>query len=158
MIILKIKYHIKSIFLQLFYKMIYGERFKYGKKFSFRDGFHLMIEKSGKVEIGDNVFFNNECSINAHTGIRIENNCVFGENVKIYDHNHRYNDSDIPIHRQGFKASEIVIEENCWIASNVVILEGVTIGKNCVIGASNVIFQSIPANSVVVNKINQVVR
>ena len=39
------------------------------------------------VKIGDNVFFNNGTSIAAKEKIEIGDNCIFGENVKIYDHN-----------------------------------------------------------------------
>lgn len=49
------------------------------------------------VKIGDNVFFNNGTSIAAKEKIEIGDNCIFGENVKIYDHNHVFKDLQKPI-------------------------------------------------------------
>ena len=83
--------------------------------------------------------------------IIIMNDCILGENVKIYDHNHIYSNSNLPIRKQGFKSEQIIINRNCWIGSNVVILKGVEIGENCIIGAGCVIYRSIPAGSVVVS-------
>ena len=37
--------------------------------------------------IGNHVFFNNDCSINCKDEIIIGNNCILGENVRIYDQN-----------------------------------------------------------------------
>lgn len=112
----------------------------------------MMIGKKGKVVIGDNVFFNNYCSINANESITIGDGTLFGENVRIYDHNHKYKDVTVPIKKQGFTSTPVVIGKHCWIASNVTILKGGHIGDNCVIGAGCVIYKDVPANTVVVNK------
>lgn len=37
---------------------------------------------------------------------------LFGENVKIYDHNHIYKDVSIPIKIQGYTSAPITIEGN----------------------------------------------
>lgn len=106
------------------------------------------MDGNGKVTIGNNVFFNNDCSIVAHNNIIIGNNCIFGENVKIYDHNHRFNRKML-IKSQGFSSAPITIGENCWIANSVIILKGASIGNNCVIGAGCVIDKIIPDNTIV---------
>lgn len=113
-----------------------------------------MIDRQGKVIIGDNVFFNNYCSVNANESITIGDGTLFGENVRIYDHNHKYKDVNVPIKEQGFTSAPVVIGKHCWIASNVTILKGVHIGDNCVIGAGCVIYKDVPANTTVVNKQN----
>lgn len=111
-----------------------------------------MIDKGGEVIIGNHVFFNNYCSVNANERITIGDGTIFGENVRVYDHNHCYRNHDIPIKDQGFTSAPVSIGKHCWIASNVVILKGVTIGDNCVIGAGCVLHKDVPANTVVVNK------
>lgn len=88
----------------------------------------------------------------AYDSITIGNNTIFGENVKVYDHNHQYKDIQTHIYKQGYSYAPISIGSNCWIASNVVILKGVTIGDNCVIGAGCVIYKDIPSDTIVVNK------
>ncbi len=130
-------------------KCQYGDHFQ-SKKFHFREGFHVFIEENAYIYIGANCFFNNYCSITARKSVTIGDNCIFGENVKIYDHNHKYNDLSMPIGKQGFSSKEIVIEDNCWIASNVIILKGVHIGANSVIGAGVIVYKDVPENSVVV--------
>lgn len=155
MIILKIIYHLKALVLKIILKMLHnfgGGKIIFGKNVTFRKGFSLMIDKTGKVIIGNNVFFNNYCSINANEQITIGDGTLFGENVKVYDHNHCYKDVDVPIKEQGFTTAPISIGKHCWIGSNVVILKGVTIGNNCVIGAGCIIYKNVPANTVVVNK------
>jgi acetyltransferase-like isoleucine patch superfamily enzyme len=110
------------------------------------------MEKRSTIKVGDRVFFNNYCTLASRTSITIGDGTLFGENVKIYDHNHCYQDPLIPIKNQGYTSEPIVIGKHCWIASNVTILKGVTIGDNCIIGAGCTIYKDIPNNSIVVNK------
>ena len=84
--------------------------------------------------------------------ISVGEGTIFGENVRLYDHNHVYLNPDIPIKQQGYTSVAICIGKHCWIGSNVTILKGVTIGDNCVIGAGCVIHEDVPANSIVKNK------
>ena len=123
-----------------------------GGEGAFRKHFSINIGKNGRVEIGKGCFFNQYCSLNAHTLIKIGENCLFGENVKVYDHNHGYKDSSRLIKNQEFTTEPIFIGNNCWISSNCIILKGVTIGDNCVIGAGCIIYKDVPSNSVLVNK------
>lgn len=153
MILLKLYFHLKAFFLLFLYKIIYGKSFQFGKKVHFRKGFTLIIEgKEAEVSISDGVFFNNYCSVCAMNKIEIGKNTIFGENVKIYDHNHNYKNTSVPIKDQGFSSEPIIIGENCWIGSNVVILKGVKIGDNAVIGAGCIVFKDVESGSVIVNK------
>ena len=151
MLILKLKFHLKSLFLKWIYRLLYLKKFQFGTRLTFRDGFHLLVEKSGKVIIGNRVFFNNFCSINAMLSVTIDDDCIFGENVKIYDHNHCYQDRSQSISKQGFSTAAIQIGRNCWIGSQVTILKGVTIGDNSIIGAGVVVYQDVPGNSIVLS-------
>lgn len=149
MIILKCYYHIIAIIKKIFYKIIYGKHVKFGKKVTFRKGFSLVIENDATVEISDGCFFNNYCSINAKEKITIGQNCIFGENVKIYDHNHVFKNKNEIIKNQGFKTEKVEIEKNCWIASNVIILKGVKIGENSVVGAGCVVEKNVDSDKIV---------
>ena len=154
MIIYKIIWHINAFFKKIFLKLIYGKSIYFGKRNTFRKRFNLAIDKGGKVKIGDYCFFNNDCSINIQSNLEIGKDCIFGENVKIYDHNHVFKDSNQLIRNQGFKTAPIKIGNNCWICSNVIILKGVKIGDNCVIGAGCVIKENIDSDSIVKCKDN----
>jgi acetyltransferase-like isoleucine patch superfamily enzyme len=68
--------------------------------------------------------------------------------VKIYDHNHRFN-QHIEIKQQGFSNGSVIIGQHCWMGSNVMILKNTVIGDNCVIGAGTVVSGTIPSNSIV---------
>jgi acetyltransferase-like isoleucine patch superfamily enzyme len=118
----------------------------------------LLIDKDGDVRIGDDVFFNNYCTVCAMKEITIGNGTIFGENVKIYDHNHIYKNPNILIKKQGYTSGSIHIGNHCWIGSNVTILKGVKIGDNCVIGASCVVYRDVPTNSIVLNKQEQIIK
>ena len=113
-----------------------------------------MISKKGYIEIGDKCFFNNGCSLNANKYIHIGEGTIFGENVKVYDHNHRFRDFSKPIKEQGFSDGEVVIGKHCWIGSNVALLKNTHIGDNCVIGAGCVVDGEIQDNTLVKNKID----
>lgn len=147
MFLLRLSEKINTILFKVKMKVLYQNRVIY-KSLRIRGAISVFLEDDARVEIGG-AFFNRGCSLNAHKLIRIGNNCIFGENVKIYDHNHLYKSMDIPISQQGFSVDEVVIGDNCWIGSNVTILKGVTIGDNVIIGANCLIYKDVPANTVV---------
>lgn len=146
--IMRLKNTLYRRYKMLLWTLQYGNNIV-AKKFHFRDEFHIYIEENGILKIGNNTFFNNNCSITVRLKVSIGENCIFGENVKIYDHNHKFKDLSIPIYQQGFSSEEVIIEDDCWIASNVVILKGVHIGRHSVIGAGVIVYKDIPSNSVV---------
>ncbi|WP_195467403.1 acyltransferase [Clostridium sp. D43t1_170807_H7] len=157
MLILKIKHHLFAIIKKMFYKIIFKEKVKFGKKSTFRKGFNMSIEGIGKVEIGERCFFNNYCSINSLNKISIGNDTIFGENVKLYDHNHKFSDKIKLISQQGYNTAPISIGKNCWIGSGVIILKGVCIGDNVVIGAGCIINSNIQSNTIVRCKNNIII-
>lgn len=111
----------------------------------------IKICENANLEIGNRVFFNNYCSITAMNQITIGNNCLFGENVHIYDHNHKYKDSTQRVADQGFAIGGVTIGDNVWVGSNVTILKDVAIGNNCVIGAGCTVYKNIPDNHILLS-------
>ena len=149
MLFIKVKNHINAILKKVWYKFLYGKNVIFHRGVTWRKGFLLTLEGEGNVEIGENCFFNNYCSINSLERVVIGKNTIFGENVKIYDHNHRFRDPSISIKEQGYKSQEVVIGNDCWIGSNVVILKGVHIGNHCIIGAGCVVDENIDDYTIV---------
>ena len=117
---------------------------------------NILVGNDAILNISSNVFMNNYCSINCLENIEIGENTLFGEGVKIYDHNHQY--SSEKIEHQEINTAPIKIGKNCWLGSNVIILKGVTIGDNVILGAGCVVHKDIPANSIVINKQEQIIR
>lgn len=132
------------------FKILFGNRITIGKKVSFRKNINIRIAKTGKLIIGDNCFFNNNCSINCKKNIEIGSDTIFGENVKLYDHDHVYDEKNL-IRKSGYKLDNIKIGNNCWICSDVIILRKATIDDNCVIGAKMIVKDHIHSNSIYSN-------
>lgn len=153
MLAIKIWYHLLACLEKVLFKILYGKSLKIGQNVTWRRNFSIMKEKNAIIVIGDNCFFNNDCSIAANNCVEIGEGCLFGENVKIYDHNHKFN-KDVPIKVQGFSNGEVHIGSHCWIGSNVTLLKGTYIDNNCVIGAGCVINGYLPEGSIVKNKTN----
>ena len=101
----------------------------------------------GNLSIGDDVFFNRNCNVVTREKVVIGNNCMFGPNVVIYDHDHKFDEHGTK--REEYKTSPIIIEDHCWIGANTVVLRGAHIGEGSIIGAGTVIKGDIPPYSLV---------
>lgn len=144
----------------IFFKILYGKRFQVnlknkiylgkgtnieiGKnaKFILRGNFNCRNYNNFKItegvlEIGNGVFFNNGNSINCRESVKIEENTILGEGIKIYDHDHIIGKGLIK--NSGFKKKEVLIGKNCWICSNVIILRGSKITENSIINSGSII-------------------
>ena len=117
------------------------------------ENFHV---SSGKLILHDGVFINNSCSFNCMERIEMGSGTMMGEGVRFYDHDHIYTAEKIE--KWQWTTAPIRVGRDCWIGSNVTILKGVTIGENTIIGAGCLIRNDIPANSVVYNDGNLVVK
>jgi acetyltransferase-like isoleucine patch superfamily enzyme len=128
-------------------KIVLGEKFTTRRSCIFQlFGGHLVI--------GDNVFFNNHCSVTCLGKIEIGDNTFFGEGVKMYDHNHKHEFRETGLYAfpTEFKIGQIKIGRNCWVATNVTILNNVTIGDNVIVGAGCLIHKAVPSNTIVMRK------
>lgn len=131
----------------LWLKGCYGGAFQHGEHLRFRKNFVVQIGGGASVEIGDNVFFNSGCSVNSLDAVSIGDGCIFGENVKIYDHNHRFSLEGVPYRESGFTAAPVSIGRDTWVCANTVICKGVRIGDGCVIAAGAVVRGDVPDNT-----------
>lgn len=125
-------------------------RIQWGKSIDLRNFCSFVVGKNAELMVGDSVFMNNFCSVNCLEKIVIGKGTLFGEGVKLYDHNHRYTREKVE--PQEFNTAPISIGKNCWLGTNVVVLKGVTIGDNSIIGAGCIIHKDIPANSMVLSR------
>ncbi|OAS85136.1 acyltransferase [Metabacillus litoralis] len=129
---------------------IFNENSKvYIGKFVFiRKNVSIRIDFNGELSLGDNVFINDNCTINCVSKVSIGENTKIAPNVCINDHDHnfKYNSGDHLIR------GNVVIGKNVWIGSNVVILMNTTIGDNAVIAAGSVVKGEVPPNTLFFNK------
>ena len=108
----------------------------------------IFFDYGCNTEIGENVYFNTNCTILDCAKVTIGTNTMFGPNVQIYTAYHpiEYKKRNTLLE----SAKAINIGKNCWIGGGVIILPGVNIGDGCVIGAGSVVTKDIPSNVVAV--------
>ena len=97
-----------------------------------------LICDAGTLEIGKNVFLNQNVMITCEQAIKIGNGVTIANNVVIVDHDHDYSGTT-----GGFVSDCVSIGENTWIGANAVILKGTSIGKECVVAAGTVVRKGI---------------
>ena len=157
----------KSVFTYMKYKILYGSRIQMAKINSlkgrieidlFSDAkcrignflmtagpFYIKCTDKAEITIGDNCFFNHNCSLTAAENIVIGNQCMFANNFVVVDHDHDRKDGKI---LKELVSAPVKIGNNVWCGANVTVLKGVTIGDGAVIAAGSVVNRDVAAYSV----------
>ena len=91
------------------------------------------------MEIGNNVELGAETFYQALGGLVIGNNTIIGPGAKIWTINHKFDDPNTPIMKQGCQYKKVVIGNNVWIGANAFIMPGAHIGDGCIISAGSVV-------------------
>lgn len=111
----------------------------------------ITVKNSAVLSIGKNTYIT-RATIACLEKIEIGENCILGEGLKIFDHNHQYTTSPFSVAKTEFNTAPIKIGNNVWSGANCIILKGVTIGDNVILGAGCVIYKDVPDNTIVMNK------
>ena len=105
------------------------------------------------IVIDENCIIATGSVISAKNQIHLEPSVNIAQQVLIMDHNHAYEDIEIPIIEQGItEGGRIRIGEGSWIGRGAAILCSrgeLTIGRHCVVSANSVVMRSVPDYSVV---------
>lgn len=105
------------------------------------------------IVLEDNCHIGFGSIVSAKNRIHLERDVLVGQSVIIVDHNHAYEDIDVPILKQGITdGGRIRIGQGSWIGhgASIICPRGeLTIGRNCVIAANSMVMRSIPPYSVV---------
>ena len=104
----------------------------------------------GRLSIGNHCFFNINGSVTCLEEITIGDNCKFGNNVVIVDHDHNFKTNTYDNENPEFISSPIVIGNHVWCGANVTILRGSEIGDNCVIAAGATVKGKYEAGSIII--------
>jgi acetyltransferase-like isoleucine patch superfamily enzyme len=109
--------------------------------------YNVYIGKGSIVKIGSN------CQINENVFIQgaiIGSNVMIAPNVSILTKGHAFDDTEIPMVKQG-NTNELIplIEDDVWIGRNAIIMPGITIGKGSIIGAGAVVTKDVKPFSIV---------
>jgi acetyltransferase-like isoleucine patch superfamily enzyme len=125
-----------------------------GKMVRVHSGSKIKVRKNAKLTLENGVKINYNCIIACHKEITVGAGTQFGPSVYLYDHDHNYR---VGLEADKFLVESIEIGKNCWIGANTVILRGTKIGDNSVVGAGCVLKGVFPANSVIVQKRQNIV-
>ena len=116
------------------------------------------------IHVGNDVFFNYNCTLLDISPITLEDGVWLGANVTIATPCHpliadeRINQNYPDGYHDLAYSKPVRIQKNAWIASNVVICGGVTIGEGAVVGAGSVVTRDIPAGCIAVGNPCRVLR
>lgn len=100
------------------------------------------------IHLGDNVFFNFNCTLLDVAEIRIGHRTLIGPNVQIYTPTHPIGHT---LRASGVEAGKAIsIGDDVWIGGGVVICPGVRIGNRTIIGAGSVVTKDIPDDVIAV--------
>ena len=104
------------------------------------------------IIIDDGCYIAYDSIISGKNRVHLERSVMVGQHVVIQDHNHAYEDVDVPIIDQSItEGGTIRIGEGSWIGHGAAILcsrGDLTIGRHCVVSANSVVMQSLPDYSV----------
>ena len=117
----------------------------------------ITVKPNAKLSIGKNTYIT-RATISCLGEIEIGENCILGEGMKIFDHNHQYTKEPFSVSKTEFSIGKVTIGNNVWTGANVVILKDVTIGNNVILGAGCVIHKDVPDNSIIINKQDQMIK
>ena len=103
----------------------------------------------GNLRIGDKVVFGAKNTINCYLDIEIGSDCIFADWIYVCDFDHKYDDLNIPIKKQGIVKSPVKIGRDCWIGEKSTVLRGVTIGEGSVVASHALVNRDVPPRSIV---------
>lgn len=117
---------------------------KCGKNFRIASG--VVINKPGKLMIGDNVYIAHYVWINAVGGLHIGENTVIGPMCVLSTSKHVFREKRAT--NEGIFAP-ITLGKGVWLASHVVVTDGVKIGDGALVAAGSVVTHHVRSNTMV---------
>lgn len=112
-----------------------------------------------RLSIGDRCRIGAACHIACVGEVEIADDVLSAARIFIGDTYHRYDDPDVPIHRQPMAPpAKVSIGRGAFLGVGAVILPGVTVGEQAYVGAGAVVTRDVAARTLVVGNPARVVR
>ncbi len=96
------------------------------------DGARLVIE--------DGVYMNEACRVTVVDDVRIGADALFGPNVQVYDHDHKFDSRGV---HSELNSKPSHIGKNCWLCANVVVTRGCSVADRSLVSANSVVTRSL---------------
>ena len=96
------------------------------------------------LSVGDNVFINDDVTIDCNVDVIIEDGVAIGPGCSIVTSGHLVGPPTM--RRRAINYGVVRIGEGCWLATNVTVLPGTTIGSGCIVGAGSVVRGDLAPN------------
>ena len=118
-------------------KIIPGYFAEAGTELTISEG--IKYRGAENIRMGNGVGIGIDNFLQATAGITFSDNARTGPGVKIWTVNHRFDDLDQPIQKQGYDLKAVSIGERAWIGANSFIMPGVELGEGCIVSAGSVV-------------------
>lgn len=106
--------------------------------------------RSTLMEIGDDTVIHMNFHCGAAESVKIGKDVLIAGGVYITDHDHVFDDPDVPARwADGLVSKPVVIGDGAWLGEGCVILKGVTVGCRAVVAANAVVTKDVPPGAVV---------
>jgi len=101
-----------------------------------------------RLSVGDRSQLGQNSRLNGN--ISIGKDVMMGPDVVMMATSHAFEDTTIPMNRQGEAVEQsIEIGNDVWVGTRAIIMPGVTLGSGCIVGAGAIVTKSFPNNSVI---------
>lgn len=132
----------KPLYLGKGARIVLGE----GASCSFGSGVYLspgcvvQVGNGASLTIEDGVYMNEGCRVTVVESARIGAGTLFGPNVQIYDHDHRFDRGGV---HSELRSASVAIGERCWLCANVVVTSGCSIADRALVSANSVVTRDL---------------
>jgi acetyltransferase-like isoleucine patch superfamily enzyme len=134
-------------------------RLQIGEGTLLEPGCWLTLAPEARIVIGEGCFLNRNTMLAALDRIEVGDHTMFANGCFVGDAEHRFDDPDTPVTRQGFTSDGPVrIGSNCWLGVNCVITSGVEVGDRSVVGANSVVTEDLPPGTIAAGAPARVIR
>ena len=108
-----------------------------------RIGCNAFILNFENLSLGDNSSIEKNCEIFNYDLFSVGDNVEIGTQLYVNTSNHRVENNNLPLAKQGALNKKITIESDVWIGARVTILSGAYISKRVVLGAGSIVVSKL---------------
>lgn len=106
-----------------------------------------LIVRAGTLALGEHVTLGDRCAIVTQERVQIGAGSVLGDEVAIFDFDHRFDDPERAIRLQGLRTAPVQIDDQVRLGARACVLRGVRIGTGARVAPLAVVTRSVAAGA-----------